>query len=183
MIFMQKKPLKIAVTGPESTGKSALTRALALHYNGDINEEYAREYIAHLNRAYSYDDILVIARKQIENEVMVCSGSSKEFVFCDTELLVTKIWCLHKFEKCHGWIEDMIERNTYDLFLLCNIDLPWEFDVQREHPHLRDYFFRWYKHELEQYQFPYFVVSGNGGKRLENAIEIIDNYIKINKAV
>jgi len=63
--------------------------------------------------------------------------NAKEYLFCDTELIVTKIWSEFKYSRCDPWILKNIEQNPYHLFLLCNIDLPWEADPQREHPHLR----------------------------------------------
>ncbi len=172
---------KIAITGPESTGKSALAKELANHYNASFVPEFAREYIATLERDYTYEDILFIAKKQIENEQIKTKSITGNFLFCDTELLVTRIWSLHKYSTCHPWIDKQIHKNHYHLFLLCNIDLSWQFDEQREHPHLRGYFFNWYKSELERYGFPYRVVSGAGKKRTENAINIINSVFKINK--
>lgn len=166
---------KIAITGPESTGKSELAKQLAQHYQGEFVAEFARQYIDQLEREYSYEDILIIARNQFRREQEMLS-STKHFLFSDTELIVTKIWSLHKYGSCHPWIENQILSNTYDLFLLCNVDLPWQFDEQREHPHLRNFFFDWYKKELDAYGFPYRIVSGTGTERLANAIAAIDNY-------
>lgn len=171
---------RVAVTGPESTGKSWLCRELALHYNTAYVPEYAREYIAGLQRDYSREDILQIARGQVENERLMAEEVERKQVrpllFCDTELIVTKIWSLHKYNHCDPWILDHISKNTYDLYLLSDVDLPWEPDPQREHPQLRSFFFEWYRRELEDYGFPYCVVSGQGYDRLQNAIEAINNH-------
>jgi len=165
---------KVAVTGPESTGKSALARALGEHYGSDYVPEYARKYIATINRKYTIDDILIIAKQQFETEKVMLKKTSGRFLFCDTDLLVTRIWSLHKYGVCDPWINEHIRKNHYDLFLLCDIDLPWQYDEQREHPHLRQYFFNWYKSELEAFGFSYQIVSGTGKKRNENAIKIIN---------
>lgn len=171
---MPDKIFKIAITGPESTGKSALTKELAKYYSATFVPEYAREFIATLNRDYTLEDILFIAKKQFENEQAKMNTAKGNFLFCDTDLLVTRIWSLHKYGTCDPWIDEHIRKNHYDLFLLCDIDLPWQFDEQREHPHLRQYFFKWYKSELEQFGFPYQIVSGTGKKRTENAVKIIN---------
>ena len=63
-------------------------------------------------------------------------------VFCDTDLLVIKIWSEHSFGYCPDWILRRIEQQQYDLVLLLNVDLPWEPDPLREHPHHRQYFLR-----------------------------------------
>ena len=168
---------KIAITGPESTGKSNLAEQLAKHYETIFVPEFARTYIDGLPRPYNQDDILYIAEFQLikENTALV---DANRFLFCDTELIVTKIWSLHKYNNCHPWILEQINKNYFDLYLLCDIDLPWEFDIQREHPHLRTFFFEWYKKELEQYGFPYRVVSGTGDQRIQNAIDIINHFFR-----
>ncbi len=176
---------KVAVTGPESTGKSKLCRDLVHHYKGLFVPEHARAYIDQLERPYRQDDILEIARGQltIEEKVVEQAGKMQEktLVFCDTELIVTKIWSLHKYGVCDPWILSQIHDNYYDLFLLCDVDLPWEPDPQREHPELRSYFFDWYRRELERYNFRYEVVNGEGAKRLKNAVCIIDSALGSNK--
>ncbi len=170
---------KVAVTGPESTGKSILCRDLILHYNGLFVPEHARAYIDQLSRSYEKDDILAIARGQLDIEEKVVEQArkmkAKPMVFCDTELIVTKIWSLHKYGVCDPWILDQIESNHYDLFLLCDVDLPWEPDPQREHPELRSFFFDWYRRELENYNFPFSVVRGDGKDRLNNAVRHIEH--------
>lgn len=165
---------KIAITGPESTGKSWLAIQLAEHYRTVYVPEFARGYIDKLDRDYTQQDILEIARGQLALEQERVS-STRNYLFCDTELIVTKIWSLHKYGVCDPYILKHILSNKYDLFLLCDVDLPWEQDPQREHPHLRDWFFDWYQRELEEYGFPYGIIRGMGQQRLERAIAIIDS--------
>jgi NadR type nicotinamide-nucleotide adenylyltransferase len=166
---------KIAITGPESTGKSNLAKQLAEHFQTVYVPEFARDYINGLSRPYNQDDILHIAENQLMNERKAI-GNANGFLFCDTELIVTKVWSMHKYKNCHPWILKQIEKNPYDLYLLCNVDLPWEFDVQREHPHLRRFFFEWYQKELENYGFNYKIVSGQGEQRIQNAINIVNHF-------
>jgi NadR type nicotinamide-nucleotide adenylyltransferase len=165
--------IRIAVTGPESTGKSLLAKNLARHYNEVFVPEYAREFIDRLQRPYTREDILAIAKGQLKAESDLAQ-SARRFLFCDTELIVTKIWSLHKYGDCDPFVLESIKSNRYGLYLLCDIDLPWEFDPQREHPDLREYFFEWYKRELEAYGFPYAVISGSGRQRTENAISALE---------
>jgi len=167
--------LKIAITGPESTGKSSLAQQLAQYFHTCFVPEFAREYIDKLGRPYVYEDIHEIAQGQLKREMAIYPKANK-FVFCDTELLVTKIWSENAFKKCDEWILRTIETHRYDLYLLTNIDLPWESDPQREHPHLRKYFFDLYHHELVSRQLPFKIISGTGEIRLQNAIEIVGAY-------
>jgi len=173
-----KNLLRIAVTGPESTGKSMLTQQLAKHFQSPWVPEYAREYIEKLGRPYSEDDILAIARGQMAHEEAAAERAEK-VLFCDTELIVTKIWSEVKYGRCHPWILSTIEERPYDLYLLCYIDIPWENDPQREHPHMRERLFTLYYEELMERGYPFGVVKGLGGDRKRNALGLIRNYFDI----
>ncbi|MFN3556745.1 MAG: AAA family ATPase [Bacteroidales bacterium] len=171
-----KKTLRIAITGPESTGKSMLCQQLAAQLGQVWVPEYARDYIDGLNRDYNQQDILAIAKGQLALEEE-SARLSPRILFCDTDLLVTKIWSLHKYGNCDPWILEQIQLHRYDFYLLCNVDLPWEYDKQREHPHLREFFFEWYQRELQQYGFAHGIVSGHGDQRLQRALNLIEHLI------
>lgn len=169
---------RIAVTGPESTGKTWLARELAAHYNTVWVPEFAREYLFKLGRPYNYEDILLIAQKQFHNiEQTTANTNENAFLFCDTELIVTKIWCDVKYGKCHPWIEEHILKQNFDLYLLTDIDLPWEPDPQREHPHMRQHLMELYINELESRNFPYHIVGGQQEARLNNSIRALGEMI------
>ncbi|MBM3404284.1 MAG: ATP-binding protein [Bacteroidetes bacterium] len=163
---------RVAVTGPESTGKSMLAKKLAEHFQTVWVPEYAREYLEKKQSKYDLDDILNIAMGQLEREEKMVANAD-HFIFCDTELLVTKIWAEHAFGHCPAWIRENLTAHLYDLYLLCDIDLPWEADPLREHPHLRDYFFNLYAGELDAMGVSYAVVRGMHEERFECAINHI----------
>lgn len=164
---------RIAITGPESTGKSMLAKQLAETYKTSWVPEYARDYIQNLHRNYHYDDILAIAKKQ--HDLMQHAGhNAYGYIFFDTELLVTKIWCEFKFGKCHPWILETLKKQQIDLYLLMDIDLPWQPDPQREHPDKRKILFDLYQQNLENLNFKYKIISGNGMERTQNAITAIN---------
>lgn len=167
---------KIAVVGPESTGKSTLSAKLAAHYNTDWVREYAREYLNSINRPYNYNDLKYIAQGQLQEEDRK-TAEAKEILICDTTMLVLKIWSEHTFKKCDPLILGALNERKYDLYLLCNIDLPWMPDPQREHPTKRKFFFDWYEKELKQRKLNYVVISGKVGERLEAAVKAIDKIL------
>ena len=164
---------KIAVTGPESTGKSMLSVQLAAHYHTVWTPEFARDYLSGLDRPYEEKDILYIARQQILEEERQLKVAN-HFLFCDTELIVTKIWSEVKYGRCDPWILKTVENHRYDLFLLCDIDLPWEYDPLREHPDKRGFLFDLYLRELTERKFPFFIIRGFGPQRLKSAVERIN---------
>ncbi len=166
---------KIAITGPESTGKSMLAEQLAVHYQTAWVPEYAREYLGLLGKPYEEEDILRIALGQVAAEADQVRHATK-FLFCDTELLVTKIWSEVKYGRCNPWIVETISAHPCDLYLLCDIDLPWQYDPLREHPDERQFLFDLYFNELTSRTFPFAVVRGTGPDRLANAVKIIENF-------
>lgn len=161
--------LKIAVIGPESTGKSTLAEALAKHFRTEWVPEYAREYLEKLDRPYEEADLLKIAQGQkvLEEKLL---ANAKGFLFCDTTLVVVKVWSEHKYGRCHPWIAEQVARMRYDYFLLTDIDLPWEPDPLREHPQMRDYFFSIYREYLIDNGLPYSLISGEHEQRMEKAL-------------
>lgn len=173
---LKKQLIKIAITGPESTGKSTLAQLLAKEYKTVYNPEYAREYIDKLIIPYSYQDVEKIAIEQLQREKTLEQKANK-ILFADTELIVIKIWMEHAYGKTPDWLEDAMLKQNYDLYLLCDIDIPWEADQQREHPHLRKYFFEKYKSALQCYGFPYIIINGGMANRIENCIKHISKLL------
>ena len=183
---MQSKPIKkIVIIGPESTGKSTLCSQLAAHYNSVWCPEYAREYLLKYGTDYTFDDLLEIAKGQIELEekTLKSVASTKENehlsflpVFIDTDMHVMKVWCEFVFGRCHRFILDEILRREYDLYLLANIDLEWVKDELREYPDLvtRKKLYNIYKDILINQTIPWKEISGNHEERLANAIAVVN---------
>jgi NadR type nicotinamide-nucleotide adenylyltransferase len=179
----RKKPLRIAITGPESTGKSVLAQQLAEYFNENWVPEYSREYLQERGGKYNYSDILSIARGQFNNELEALK-STRGILFCDTDFLVTYIWEMVRFKKSHKWIQNKLLTEPYDYTLLCNTDLPWEYDPLRENPHDRDELFKLYLNEINTRKINYAIIEGTGNERLQNAVNVLEasgilnNYLK-----
>ncbi len=186
---------KIVVIGPESTGKSTLCVQLAKHYNTLWVPEYAREYLEKNGTEYSYDDLLTIAKEQIELEEAISYQLSaispqkpihhSSFtahhspLFIDTDMYVMKVWCEFVFNKCHNWILNRIAERNYDLYLLCDVDLPWVKDALREYPdkNIREKLYYFYKDLMVNQSIPWCNISGNYEERFENAVAFIEAFL------
>jgi len=168
---------KIAILGPESTGKSTLTEELAAFYNTVYTPEFARNYIAGLGRPYNENDLLHIAKKQLES-TKYSARKANAYLFSDTELIVIKIWSEFKYKRVHPWIINEIKKQDFGLYLLTDIDLEWEFDPLREHPHKRERLLNLYTKELDKRKLPYIKINGQGKERTLNAIKAIDDFFK-----
>lgn len=169
---------KIVIIGPESTGKSTVTEALAKHFNTVFVPEFAREYINCLNRPYVYEDLWEIAKGQLALEEKMSAEAWSSFLFCDTDLYVLKVWSEHKYGCCDERILRAIARQRYDYYLLTDIDLPWAPDPQREHPEpeMRQYFFKRYQDIVINSGLPWTCLRGDKQERLEGAVAVLTKY-------
>lgn len=196
---------KIVIIGPESTGKSTLCKQLAEHYKTIWCPEFAREYLLTNGMNYTYDDLLTIAKGQLaledqcETEVRsqipivigTEAGSSTTTIshsllpthhpllFIDTDMYVMKVWCEFVFGNCHHFILDQIVQRKYDLYLLCNIDLPWVKDELREYPDIesRHKLYLIYKDLMMNQSVPWVDISGSHEERFKKAITGINTFL------
>ena len=197
---------KIAIIGPESTGKSTLCGQLAEHYHTLWCPEFAREYLLEHGMDYSYDDLLTIAKGQVtleEKYIQLAIGNEQSArasltthdsrlttdnshpthhsaLFIDTEMYVMKVWCEFVFRKCHQYILDQISERKYDLYFLCNVDLPWTHDELREYPDIetRQKLYQIYKDIMTKQTVPWVEISGDSEKRFETAVRAVDALLK-----
>ena len=185
---------KIVIIGPESTGKSTLCELLSKHFDTQWVPEYAREYLLKHGTTYTFEDLLTIARGQLALEekaiaAFPTTGSSSvpkferietedQLLFIDTDQYVMKVWCEYVFGKCHQWIIDEITTRTYDLYLLCDTDLPWVKDELREYPDLetREKLFHMYKDIMINQSTPWIKIKGSNEERIQMAIDAVTNW-------
>lgn len=181
---------KIVILGPESTGKSTLCEQLAQHYETMWCPEFAREYLLTNGTSYEYDDLLTIARGQLaledeysstleRNSLPMMEEGGHLPLFIDTDMYVMKVWSEFVFGKCHPFILDQIGKRKYDLYLLCNTDLPWVEDELREYPdlHTRKKLYSIYKDSMVNQPVPWVDISGDYDDRLKKAIAAIDTLL------
>jgi nicotinamide riboside kinase len=166
----------IIFTGPESTGKTMLTIELARRYNAPFIPEYAREYVVNLKRPYTYNDVVHIARKQVD-QMQEFLAYNSEFLFIDTYLIITKVWFDKVFKKIPDWLDTAIAASKNCLYLLCRPDIPWEPDPIRENGGpMRQVLFDAYEYELKKANLPYAYIEGMGATRIDCAMNQISNY-------
>ncbi len=180
---------KIVILGPESTGKSTLCEQLAQHYETIWCPEFAREYLLTHGKNYTYDDLLNIAKGQValeEEYIGMMNSQHSPFaahpspLFIDTDMHVMKVWCEFVFSNCHRYILDEIVDRKYDLYLLCNIDLPWVKDELREYPDLetRRKLYNLYEDMMINQSVPWVNINGNYDERLQKAVNAVDTLLK-----
>lgn len=169
---MQRALIKIVLTGPESSGKTTLAEALAEHYQVPLVPEYARVYLENIGLTYTEDDILQIAKGQAKLKAQY-SAQEPAILISDTDQVVMKVWSEVRFQRCHPWIIEQLKRSDTHLYLLCQPDIPWEYDPLREDATSRDMLYERYLETLQQFQLPYLEIGGSLSKRCQNATDAI----------
>jgi len=173
--------VRVVLFGPESTGKTTLSRHLARHYNTVWVREYAREYLQEKwnneRKTCENSDLLPIAIGQIKLENELAKKADRVLI-CDTDLLETKVYS----EKFYGGfvdpdLEESAIANQYDLYLLTYIDTPWEKDDLRDRPQQRLEMFNAFENALIKYNRPYVLLKGDKKTRLETAVKAIDEIL------
>ncbi len=152
---------KVALIGPESSGKTTLARYLARRYNGTYVPEYAREYVERKGTTdVTFDELCEIAKYQIE-EIKLIANSQKPIAFFDTELIVTKIWFEYAFGRVPEWLNEAILRYPMDVYLLTYPDLPWIPDPARSNGSdaIRLELFHRYESEIQALDIPYYIIK------------------------
>jgi len=158
----------VALVGAESTGKTELSEALAKKLNGRWVPEFAREYLNELGRPYQKNDLVEIARGQLEQQKKALH-SSEELVVFDTDLLVLKVWSEFKYGHVDAFILDAWESQRADFYILPFYDVPYEEDPLRENPNERPALFSIYQNELTKAGLDYLIVRGSREERLSQA--------------
>lgn len=174
--------IKVVLFGPESTGKTTLSKQLARHYNAVWVPEYAREYLQckwnNERKTCEPHDLLPIAEGQmrLENDL---AQKTDSVLICDTDLLETKVYSeAYYIGSCDPVIEKYALINSYDLYFLTYIDTPWEADDLRDKPENRQEMFEAFHNTLIKYKRPFVLLKGDKKNRLEKAIEHIDKLLK-----
>ena len=167
-ITAKMNDVRIAFTGPESSGKTTMSKWLSEQLSFDFVNEYAREYLSK-KTDYNLEDLNKIAIEQYRR-----NDASGNLVI-DTEMLVMKVWCEEKYNSCSDQILEFFGRQKIDFYFLCKPDIPWKYDPLRENPLDRDRLFMKYEENLNEQGYDYAVLEGTLLERQEMIIETVQN--------
>ncbi|WP_405370023.1 AAA family ATPase [Nonlabens sp. Asnod2-A12] len=170
--------LKIVLYGPESTGKSTLTRQLTDHFKTVKVDEYAREYLQEkfdrTGKICTYEDLIpiTIGQRITENEA---AQKANDYLICDTDALETYVYSIAYFDKAPEELKTAVSKSDYDLYLLLDVDIPWVADDLRDKPEDRKGMFQRFEQGLQDFDKKYVIISGIGEDRFKNALAAIEN--------
>lgn len=167
--------ITIGITGPESSGKTSISKYIAEEFNGVLVEEYSREYLSN-NPKYDLNDLKKMASEQLKR--IKKAQKDNNLVICDTELTVIKVWAEDKFKECPKEIKKLYSEQNIDLYILCKPDIPWTYDELREDKHRREELFDIYQNELDISKKNYFILSGNKEYRNMVTKDLVKSFIQ-----
>ncbi len=166
--------LRIALTGPESSGKTTLSTSISEHYGVSFVAEYARMYLENNKGLYEQKDLDCIAQGQLERIL----SSKEEIVISDTDFSVLEVWSQYKYGEVSAVINEYSRQDLFDLHILCCPDIPWEEDSLRENPTSRNELFERYKESLLKHNKRSIIVAGPHEARLKKSLQSIDALLK-----
>ncbi|RYE08842.1 MAG: NadR [Sphingobacteriaceae bacterium] len=172
---MNQRILKIAIVGPESTGKSTMSKWLAEYYQTIWVPEFARGYCENLTTDCTWQDEINMFHGQLALEKELLPKANK-LLICDTTFITVKIWSDALFGSSPQEVLDELPKQPYDLYLLLDIDMPWQDDPLRNFPTQREHFMQVWHQELKALNANYTVISGIGDARYQNAVKAIDAF-------
>lgn len=176
---MNGGPKRIAVYGPESTGKTELAEKLAAHFRAPLVAEYARERWD-AQGALALDDMLPVAQEQWRREDEAAAKADR-LIICDTDALTTMLWS----DLLYGTTPDPLRRGAekrcqaYALYLLLDIDVPFSPDPQRCFPDPADRAkaMRVWRGALERRGLPFELIRGDWAARERAAIAAVERVL------
>ncbi|MCR9171190.1 MAG: AAA family ATPase [bacterium] len=167
--------IRIAFTGPESSGKTTLAKAASTALEGEYIEEFSRSYLEQNGPDYAVDDLDIMAKGHAD----AIENASGSLQLVDTDFVVFKVWSEYRFDAASPLIHRLVSENWFDLHVLCAPDIPWEADDLRENPDDRDALFLRYVEVLEKLRKPYLIVEGSHKKRLKKVTKAIEQLRRI----
>jgi nicotinamide riboside kinase len=168
--------MRIAFTGPESSGKTTLSHWLANELPDSVYiAEFARTYLEEQNIVQVSEDHF---KQIIEVQCELLSRSRRNlYQIFDTDIFVLRIWNNEVFKLKLPELE-IFPSQKMDIHFLCAPDVEWEEDPLRSapDPSERLRLFEKYKLELQNSEVNYIVLSGSQDEKKSRILSSIGNY-------
>ena len=166
----------IVVTGSESTGKTTLAADLARQLGGLFVPEYSRRYadsrIEATGQPLDASDVEPIARGTIALHDRVMKNA-RGLVVLDTDLMSTVVYARHYYGESPPWIEQAAAERRGDLYLLCDIDVPWVPGPHRDRPNARPEIHAMFEAAVKSLGAPTVLIHGSWEDRFAAAVAAI----------
>ncbi|MDB4887791.1 MAG: hypothetical protein JWN79_3229 [Gemmatimonadetes bacterium] len=169
--------LRVCVTGPESTGKTTLAEALAARAGTAVSQEASRRYAEGKGSALDASDVAPIARVQValdDAAVAAARARGATMVVLDTDLWSTVVYARHYYGDVPAEVLQAARARGSQLYLLCDVDVPWIPDGIRDSPDNREAMFAQFRDTLVAEGITPVVVHGSWEERWRIATRAVD---------
>lgn len=163
--------MKVLVSGPESTGKTTISKYIAAHFGGIYISEFAREYLEKHGSEYNEKDLLFFA---IETTKQYHNPRKSELEIHDTSLIDIVVWSLYKYDRCDPKIEEMTKQLDFDLIFLATPEVPWTEDPLRENENNRQDLYDLFVMKLNELDKEYTILHSDKDEREVQVKEIVN---------
>lgn len=171
------EPIMIVVTGPESSGKSALCQALSAHLETTWIPEFARNYLEERGPHYENHDLLEMHKGHSDNIYNAIKASENASLIIDTDSINYAVWEKRVFGKVSNDVLDSLHRQSSHIYLVCYPDLAWEADPLRQNPNDREAIFEEHLAWIKKLGRPYAIVKAQKEERLKNALAALQKLV------
>lgn len=168
---------RVCVIGPESSGKTTLSRRLADHYRTTYVTEFARGILTSEGRDWLPSDTTTIAKAQQVGEAMMARRANR-VLFCDTNLFAVGLWSERLFGQPPDWVRDANRSDPTDLYLLTAPDLPYVGSATYDEPQERLAFHSRCVGELTRLGRRFVHISGAADDRFAQAVDAVDALLR-----
>jgi len=169
---------RVCLIGAECTGKTSLARRLAEHYGTVWVPEFAREFAVEVARPLTLADVDIIARGQIAGEDLLALDADGMLIL-DTDLLSTAVYSHYYYSAVPQWVTIEAKRRLADLYLLTDVDVPFELDPARDAEEHRIEHAHAFRRTLHDFGAKVVVISGEWEERFRRAVDAIDTSMAI----
>lgn len=171
---------KIVFVGAMSTGKSTITEALAERYQTTFASEYGRDYweTHQVDRRIGLTEFDTIADGHIQREEKAVLCANK-YLFVDTCAITTYMFSLDY----HGTATEKLKRlalenaSRYDLFFLCEDDIPYDDTWDRSGDGKRQVFHKQIIADLKERRIPYIPLTGSLEDRIRKVDKVLEEFV------
>jgi NadR type nicotinamide-nucleotide adenylyltransferase len=169
---------RVCLLGAESTGKSTLAMALAERFDTLWNPEYGRPYTLIGRPAgapWTSWEFIHIARVHCWYEDFL-AGFAHRVLFSDTDAFTTAVFHEAYLGTPATGFAELVER-SYDLFVVCGLDVPWRHDGMREFEEQRRWMQERYLRRVRDSGRPWLLAEGSVARRLDAAAEAVEQVL------
>ena len=168
---------RIAIMGPESVGKSTLTKNVSNNLGTNFVPEYGR-LVYEINNSVTIDDFIPISKGRQEIEDWMIKYS-KKYIICDTEDITTylfsKMYCPNEYKKVEPYFLDVLKtKPKYDLYILLKPDCEGVQDGTRNFLEERMDHYDVIKSELINRGCNFVEVDGDWDERYKESLRLIN---------